>query len=197
LACDSSPHPSWRLGKTLARKPSFRPLEAGDLRFVWAAYKQTGMDALKIEPGLTPEDFTVAFEATVLNRYTGAWLLFAGAGKPAVEGGAAKAAAAKAADAKPVGMIFAFFSHPDPALAPFMIIGDIVWFPWASCRQRVEAAVNFFNEARKEVPMVEYARPADRRFFEMICRHGIMRRVGTSHNVFSGEPAVVFETRLP
>ena len=133
---------------------------------------------LKIDAGLAPEDFTVAFEATVPARYSGAWLLFAGAGKP-------------------VGLILAFFSHPDPALAPFMIVGDIIWFPWASCLQRVEAAVGFFNEARKEVPMVEYAMPKDRRFFEMICKHGIMRRIGTSHNVYAGEPAVMFETRAP
>ena len=86
-------------------------------------------------------------------------------------------------------------SHKNAEKSPFLVVGDIVWFPWSSPRQRIESAVNFFNEARKEIAFMEYARKQDKRFFEMIAKHGIMRRVGTSHNIYPDGPATVFETR--
>lgn len=173
----------WRLKRTLARSVSFRPIEVEDIRFAWAAYR---MGALKdmagpfADGGMTVDQFPVTFRAIMEARYHGAWTLFA----QTTQG------------FKPAGMIFAFYSHADHALSPFMIIGDIVWFPWATRRNRVEAAVNFFNTIRGTIPMVDYAAgDTNRRFFEMICQHGVMRRVGTTHNVVKGEPVAIFETR--
>ena len=73
--------------------------------------------------------------------------------------------------------------------------GDMLWFPWASKRNKVEAAVHFFNVMRDDTPMVEYADDEAKPFFEMICRHGIMRRVETSFSVYPGKSVAVFETR--
>ena len=78
-----------------------------------------------------------------------------------------------------------------------MIIGDMLWMPWASKRNKIEAAVHFFNTIRADIPMVEYANLEAKPFFEMIAKHGIMRRVGTSHNVYPGEPTAIFETKRP
>jgi len=81
-------------------------------------------------------------------------------------------------------------------LSPFMIIADIVWFKWASARNRVESAVNFFKKVG--IPMVDYAQgEVNRKFFEMLAQHGIVRRVGTTFCVVKGEPVAVFETRNP
>lgn len=95
----------------------------------------------------------------------------------------------------PVGFVLAFWSHPEPRFAPFMIIGDMLWMPWASQRNRIESAVNFFRLTGREIPMVEYARLKDKKFFEAIAQHGVMRRVGTMQHVYPGESAAVFETR--
>ncbi len=47
------------------------------------------------------------------------------------------------------------------------------------------------------IPIVDYATgDANKRFFEMICQHGVMRRVGTTFNVVKGEGTAVFETRV-
>ena len=130
-------------------------------------------DEFKTE-GLTPEKFKEAFGLAVVANYDFGWTMLA---------------------PDPVGLIFAFQAHKNTDRSPFLIIGDMVWFPWSSARQRIEAAVNFFNEARKEVAFMEYARKEDKKFFEMIAKHGIMRRIGTSHNIYPGEPATIFETR--
>lgn len=171
----------WRLRKTLRRKTEFRPIEDADCKFAWAAYRLKGIPSMgeRFAPGMAPEAFYEAFVDEVRTNYAGAWTL----------------SAETARGFMPVGFVLAFFSHPNPRLSPFMIVGDMIWMPWASARNRVEAAVAFFNGIRKDVPMVEYANDEAKPFFEMIAKHGIMRRVGTSFSVYPGQATAVFETR--
>lgn len=175
--------PNWRLKKTLARRIEYRPIEAEDIRYAYAAYKKGALKDMAgpfADTGMSADEFNVQFQAIVPARYHGAWTLFAETARGYL----------------PVGMVFAFYSHADPVLAPFMIIGDISWFPWASARNRIEAAVYFFNAMRSIMPMMDYAHgETNRRFFEMICKHGVMQRVGTTFNVVKGEPVAIFETR--
>lgn len=129
--------------------------------------------------GMTVEEFKAAFMDAVTRRYHGAWTLFAETRKGFI----------------PVGMVLAFYSHPDHALSPFMIVGDIVWFSWASGRNRIESAVNFFNHIRKEIPMMVYAHDRDRKFLEMLAKHAIMQRVGTTFSVVKNVGIPIYETR--
>lgn len=178
------PLSKWRRKRTLARRLEFRPIEAEDVKYAWAGYKQGALKDMAgplADDGMSAEEFNATFQGTVAARYHGAWTLFADTKRGFL----------------PVGMVFAFYSHADITLSPFMIIGDIVWFPWASGRNKVESAVNFFHNIRSTVPMMDYAYgDTNRRFFEMICSHGVMRRVGTTFNVVKGEPCAVFETRV-
>lgn len=173
----------WRLKKTLARKLSFRPIEEEDIRYAWAGYKAGSLDGMAgpfVEPGLQAGEFKEVFQQTVIDRYSGAWTMFAETKKGYL----------------PVGILFAFYSHKDPKLSPFMIIGDLVWFPWASARNKIESAVNFFATIRKTVPMVDYAYgETNQRFFDTICKHAVMRRAGTTFNVVQGKPCAIYETR--
>lgn len=173
--------PTWRLSKTLARKLDFRPIEEDDVKYAWAAYKKgalASMGGMFAEPQLTADEFKTAFAAEVTTTYHGAWTLFAETKKGYL----------------PIGIVLGFYSHPNPRFAPFMIVGDMLWFPWSSARNRIESAVHFFNKIRSQIPMVEYASEQHKRFFEMIMRHGIMRRIGTSHNVYPGQGTAVYET---
>lgn len=180
-----APRQTWRLRKTTARHVEFRTIEESDLKYAWAAYKKGALKDMAgpfADTGMTAEQFNIQFEAIVPVRYHGAWTLIANAPRRGVI---------------PVGMVFAFYSHADPALSPFMIIGDLAWFPWASARNKIESAVHFFDTIRTSIPMVDYAYgDTNRRFFEMICKHGVMQRVGTTFNVVKGEPCAVFETRV-
>ncbi len=131
------------------------------------------------ETNLTADQFKPAFEQLVLARYHGAWTLFAETTRGFL----------------PVGLVFAFFSHHDQALSPFMILGDVIWFPWATSRNKIESAVGFFSKIRKEIPMMGYAHgDMDRKFFECLCKHAIMQRVGTTFNVIRGKAVAIFET---
>ena len=184
-AFKAAPRKNWRLRKTLARRVSFRPIEEEDVRFAYAGYKKGAlapMAGIFAQFNMSAEEFSVAFPATVTTRYHGAWTLFAEAPKRGFV---------------PVGMVMAFYSHAEHALSPFMIIGDIVWFPWASARNKIEAAVNFFSIMRKKIPMMDFAHgDENQRFFEMMAKHGIVRRVGTTLNVVAGKPTAIFETRI-
>lgn len=171
----------FRLRRTLKRRTEFRPIEDADCRYAWAAYKKGALSTLgpRFEAEFTPEAFYEAFVDEVRTNYAAGWTLSAETPRGFM----------------PVGIVLGFYSHPNPQFAPFMIIGDMLWFPWASARNRIEAAVGFFNAIRKEIPMVEYADDKAKPFFEMIAQHGIMRRVGTSFNVHHGKAVAVFETR--
>lgn len=152
------------------------------MRFAWAGYKAGNLVDMAgpfADTNMSADEFKIAFQARVTTYYHGAWTLFAETKKGFI----------------PAGMVFAFYSHPDQALAPFMIIADIVWFRWASARNKIESAVNFFKKVK--IPMVDYAHgDVNRKFFEVLAQHGIVRRVGTTFNVVRGEPVAVFETKV-
>jgi len=174
--------PDWRLGKTLSRQTRKRPIELEDMRFIWAAYSKGCLASMgeKFADGkMESARFDAEFQNEVLTNYDAVWTLFADCGERFI----------------PVGLILGFFSHQDPKFSPFMIIGDMIWFHWASPRNKIESSVNFFTEIRDEIHMVEYARKQHQKFFNMLCAHGILRRAGTSYVVYPGEATAVYETR--
>lgn len=166
----------WKLTKTLSRKPTFKPLEEGDIFYAWAAYKN-GLFRDVFKPDLDAKLFKDAFSELLKSRYDAAWLLSARTDERGMF---------------PVGLALGFWPHR--IVHPFMVLDALVWFPWASKRNRVEATVEFANRARDELPMIAFARREDKRFMETLARHGIIRRVGTSRNVFADGPASVWET---
>lgn len=174
----------WRLKKTLARKPVFRPIEQEDMKYIWAAYRNGALETMGDDfksADLSAADFAQRFEQEILANYSGAWTMFAETKRGMI----------------PVGLALGFYSHHDQKFAPFMIVGDLIWFPWSTHRNRIESAVNFFHRIRSTTPMVEYARGEYKRFFEMICQHGVMRRIGTTYNVYPNEATAIYETRAP
>ena len=174
----SAPHqarPSWRLSKTLSRNVTVRPIEVDDLKYAWAAYRKGGLrDVFEIED-MEPSEFRAAFEELVQAVVDATWIVSAPTPKGPI----------------PVGIVLGNW-HPVGVL---MVVIGIEWFPWASTRNVIEGTVAFFNEARKEMNMIGYVRPDHKKLYEVVLKHGIMRRIGTSHNVFPDEPATVFETR--
>lgn len=174
---------NWRLKKTLARKLDFRLIEADDVRYAWVAYKKgclKDMAAPFDNTDMEPEEFKRAFFEAVTQNYHTVWTLF---------GESAKGYG-------PVGFVFAFHAHPNASRSPFMVVGDIVWCPWASARNKVESAVHFFGKIRNDVPLMDYAYgEKNKKFMEMIAKHGVLRRIGTTFNVVKGEPCAIFETR--
>lgn len=168
----------YRLSRTLKRFVEFRPMEDEHLRYAYAAYKKGGLDALLApftEHDMTPPEFRDAFINHAQLYYDDIWVFYANSLRREYE---------------PVGFVG---TSRTKVRQPVFIV-DTIWFPWASPRNRVESMVNWLNERRKEDIVTEYAQMKDKAFFEHICRHGIMRRVGTKHNFYPDGNAAEFET---
>lgn len=166
---------NWRLSKTCARKLEVRAIEDGDLFYAWAAYKK-GVFNDVFAPDLSALDFKAAFSTLLGSRYDAGWTLVAQTAKGFI----------------PIGLALGFWPHR--AVRPFLVLDAFVWFPWASARNTIEATVEFINRVKHEIPLLGFARERDKRFMETIARHGIVRRIGTSRNVFTDGPASVWET---
>jgi hypothetical protein len=161
----------WRLSKTLSRRTEVRPIENDDVKYAWAAYKQGELAELKLPDNLNAVDFKFEFEKFVLQHAHAAWTVITETQKGFI----------------PTGFVLGQWG---PA---FMIIGSIIWFPWASCRNIIEGTVFLLNRLRKEFPVLGFASDEHKPLYEACCMHGIMHRIGTSHSL--GEKMTVFEVR--
>lgn len=167
---------AWRLRKTLARKLQSRPIEAEDVKYAWAAYQMGDLRA--VFPGdMNAAKFKQEFTQLVLSRFDAAWTLFAETNKGFI----------------PAGMSFGFWPHKEAT--HFLILNTMVWFPWASSRNRIESATGFFNSVGREIPMMGFARDRDKKFMATLAKHGVIRRIGTAGSVFPDGQASVWETR--
>lgn len=169
-----APRPSWRLKKTLAREVEVRPVQEGDLKYLWAAYRKGVLAEMFEGTDLDATEFREAFDEAA-EKYSEGWVVVADTKKGRM----------------PIGIVLGAMAP----LAAYLIIVGIAWFPWASPRNIVEGTVAFFNDLRKQVPWIGYAREHHKRLYEVCCMHGIMRRIGTSFVIFPGHQAAVFEGR--
>ena len=91
---------------------------------------------------------------------------------------------------RPVGILTGIYA------GPMVLLGDASWFPWASDRNKLESMVNIFNELRKQFLGIFYCALSDKKFYEHIARHGIIKRIGHIDGIYKDEPAVEFQLRL-
>jgi len=81
-------------------------------------------------------------------------------------------------------------------LGPILWLGDAIWFPWASGRNKYESMVNLFNELRREYVAMFTCTLGDKNFYEKVARHGVIRRVGTLYDITEDRLAQ-WQTRKP
>jgi len=153
-----------------------------DLRYFWAAYKSGGLS--HADPVFSTEmnvpDFKAQFSEYVSSRFNGAWTFVSD----------------ESGTTKPMG--FALGVVRDGRLIQ---LEEMIWLPWASPREVLEAATGFMDSMRRNevggrpVVVLEYSRMKDKKFFEAIAKRGVMRRVGHVHDIYRDEPAVLFQTR--
>lgn len=148
-----------------------------DLKFAYAAWRLAGLDMLYFDPDADmagPEwvEYTAEFLA---NHYDRAYTLFA-----------------KTKEGKrPAGIVL---MHQPDKRAAVLWMADVLWFPWATPRNKLESIVNFMNIMRKDWLVMEFAVPDEAAFFDHVCRYGVMRRAGTIFDLYT-VPAAVFQTR--
>jgi len=156
-----------------------RPTDADDMKYLYAAWRLGSPVLQAIKTENTPEAFTEAFGEHIALRFQRAYTLIA---------------TPPGKDTMPVGVVF--------GIVPFyqkqvMWLGDFIWFPWASPRNKLETTVHFLNQMRKQYTIIGFCEPEAINFFEHICRYGVLRRAGTVFDFFEEGPRGIFQTRKP
>ena len=168
---------NWRLKKTLSRRIEVRGIEADDLKYLWATYKLAGLPQIGevfADKSMKADAFQSAFEEAAA-QFSEAWTILAETKRGYI----------------PAGVMFGNVAP----MGAYMIVTGAVWFPWSTSRNVIEGTVAFLNMIRKRMPSMFYALDEHKRLYEVVCMHSILRRVGTSHIVFPGRSAAVFETK--
>jgi hypothetical protein len=81
-----------------------------------------------------------------------------------------------------------------PAQVP-QFYPHVIWFSWATARNKLECALNFLVEMKKEALGIVMTEPENWRFFGHLCKYGVLRRVGTFRGYWAdGRDAGIFET---
>lgn len=157
-----------------------RPTDDDDVKYLYASWRlgKFAPEGLSIESE-TPEAFTETFGAYIAERFQVAYTIIAKApGK----------------DVMPVGIVFGITPYRDKNV----VLADLVyWFPWASPRNKIEGAVHFFNQMRRDWVVLGIFDMSDVPFLDHICRYGVMRRVGTIFDLDKDGPLAAFQTRKP
>ena len=155
---------------------NYRPIEDGDIKYVWAAYKKGALSSMGFEgTDLNAEKFKSEFERIVVTQCPTTWVLLA----------------KTRSGMTPMGVVFGSWA-PN---ANYIIVSGMCWFPWASKRNIIESIVNFLNGVRKDFMLQFYALPEHKRTYEVCAMHGSVRRVGTSYVAIPGKACAVFETK--
>lgn len=76
-------------------------------------------------------------------------------------------------------------------------IDAIIWLPTASPKNMLRGMVNWLNEMRKSLLVMQYIEKNNKvetKFWEHIARYGIIKRVGHVDGIYYGS-AILFQTR--
>ena len=88
----------------------------------------------------------------------------------------------------PVGLVLVVM-RGNPYAEP-----HVVWFPEASARNRLELALAFLVELKRQFKVLLWVRSRYWKFFDHICKYGAIRTVGKYRGYFpDGEDAFLFQ----
>lgn len=145
------------------------------LRWLYRAYKLGELSHFPLQPDLDPLSFrnaVMAMLATV-NATNGALFAFMDAERP-------------------IGVVGVQVA---PVMDRLRAFPHAVWFSEASPRQRVECALKFLLDLKHTHLVVIEAKEPDWRFFEHLCKYGLLRRVGTLRDAYgAGGRAAIYQS---
>jgi hypothetical protein len=74
-----------------------------------------------------------------------------------------------------------------------MIWTRVVWFPWASLRNKIECALKFAKQVGDEAVALYAAREDEKDFLVHLAKYAVVKRVGTV--IRGGESSALFQSR--
>lgn len=172
-----------KLNRLLTGRATFDICTEDDLPFLWAAYRTGSLKKLHgvFADGLSQEDFRVAIEWYISNNNLQTVSFYY----------------EKEGKKRMIGVGFFWVR------GRVFQTSDLIWFSWASKRIILENYVNFINNMRKKLhdetglPFVilEFAMEKDKSYFDHVCKYGVMRRVGTSEEIYPNSKCCIYESR--
>ena len=158
----------------LRRGCDYHELTRDDYRWMWAAYK-FGSFANLIEEGLDEDGFVIAI-TSIMEEY---YLRSGTAIVPTAYFGGRREMA-------PVGLVLVDYSQD--AFWP-----HVLWFEWATPRNRIECAVKFLMELKEQGNLLILAEKKDIPFFSHLARYAILNRRCLLKKYFDDGDAVLYQ----
>lgn len=158
-----------KLRRTLKRKPAYHQITSSDLKYLWAAYKRGSFADI---PEMDQDQFNAEIER-YLSLTDRTYVMSAKTGNGFI----------------PIGIASGNFN------GPLFFLGNALWFEWASDRNKLEASVNLLNDMRKDYICIMHNHMGNKKFYETIASHGVIRQVGRIFDVYEDCPAQVWQTR--
>lgn len=139
-----------------------------DAKWYWAAYRK---GAFENAPEGMDSIVFVDWLAEQVTKFNEVWTLTA----PHGDG------------RRPVGIVAGRFD--EYGLRP-----HVVWFPWATPRNRLECALKFLHDIGREHFAWFIAEQKDWPFYDHVMRYGMIRSVGKVKRIFDGEDGLMYHT---
>ena len=144
-------------------------LNEDDAKVLYASYR-LGKLPWESRNGLSPTDFVSVMDEFIKNNYELNWSV--------------------RMNGKTLFVLFGKNLHK------FIFLGDAVWWPKASNRKKVESVSAVLNYIRKQSVAFLESNYNDKRFYEFMSDHGILRRVGSIYDTEQrGSRTALFQTR--
>ena len=152
-------------------------MQAGDLAYAYAGYRQGAFPGMP--EGLKPREFDVAFY------------------KAAVQWEEIYALTVKHTNGRrPVGLMLARIT--EEIGMPARMEPHLMWFPWATPRNKLETTVKWLAEMRLKHLVLIMAPLKEKVFFTHLCRHGVLRVIGKIHRLFGeDDDGMAYQTVRP
>lgn len=149
----------------LIRDIVIHDIDEEDGRIAYQAYRLNQLpNNWKVKQGIKPKDFITELDNLIALNYTHAWSV---------------------RDQNPICMVFGL------EFGGFIHIGDVIWNPKATPRQKLEAGAKFFQDIPETVVTSSLR---DKHFYEKLMNYGFLRRVGSVYK--KGKRYALFQTRV-
>jgi hypothetical protein len=146
-------------------------MSTDDLKYAWAAYRKGGFK--DIPEGLAPVEFNERLLSGV-EKVSEVYTL----------------TMPKDGSRLPLGLVFVnMINDPTPHILP-----SVVWFPWATTRNKLETFTKWLAETRLQAMVMITAPRSEHSFHLALCRRGILRTIGSIHGFFEDENAMLYQS---
>ena len=161
--------------RTLARGVEAHLFEDSDLKWLWLASQMGAFKELNLSDD--QDEFVQQILTLISNLMTQGGFVYILSAKNTRRD--------KKDELTPIGFVMVNFY--ENAAWP-----HVVWFPWASTRNKIEGAILFIQELKERLPILIICRESDAHFFSHLSRYALLSRGCKINKHFGDEDGILF-----